>query len=247
LYIIDAAEKGATFGAETFIKTNNMKTNAELQRDVQEAIKWEPLLNNGEIGVTAKDGIITLTGTVDSYLKKTEAEEAAKNIAGVKAVVEKLEVKFAADSFKKDDNYIATAVLNAYQRNVEVPKDKVQVKVEKGWVTLEGELEWNFQREAAKHAVRDLSGVIGVTNNITIKAATHDEIEGEGIESALERNWSLSDREITVKVSGTKVTLNGTVDSAYQKTEAERIAWKAPGVGSVQNDLVVDYSYELAN
>jgi osmotically-inducible protein OsmY len=224
-----------------------MKTNADLQKDVKDAIKWEPLLSAAEIGVTAKDGVITLTGTVDSYWKKTEAEEAAKNVAGVKAVVEKIEIKFANNSFKKDDNDIATEVLNAYQWNVEVPGDKVKVKVEKGWVTLEGELEWNFQKEAAKNAVRDLSGVAGVTNNITIKADTEDEIEKKDIESALERNWSLSDREINVKVSGTKVTLTGTVDSWYQKSEAAKIVWKAPGVWSVENDLVVDYAYELVD
>ena len=224
-----------------------MKTNADLQRDVQEAIKWEPLLSAAEIGVTAKDGVITLTGTVDSYWKKTEAEDAAKNVAGVKAVVEKIEIKFANNSFKKDDNDIAKEVLTAYQWNVEVPRDKVKVKVEKGWVTLEGEVEWNFQKEAAKDAVRDLLGVVGVTNNIKIKADTQDEIERKDIESALERNWSLSDREIIVKVSGTKVTLTGTVDSWYQKSEAARIAWKARGVWSVENDLVVDYAYELAD
>jgi osmotically-inducible protein OsmY len=229
------------------IKKNIMKTNADLQKDVQEAIKWEPLLSAAEIGVTAKNGIVTLTGTVDSYWKKTEAEKATKNVAGVKAVVEKIEIKFAGNSFKKDDNDVATEVLNAYQRNVEVPRDKVKVKVEKGWVTLEGELEWNFQKEAAKDAVRDLSGVVGVTNNITIKADTQDEIERNDIERALERNWSLSDREINVKVTGTKVTLTGTVDSWYQKTEAARIAWMARGVWSVENDLVVDYAYELAD
>ena len=224
-----------------------MKINVDLQRDVQEAIKCEPLLSAAEIGVTAKEGIITLTGTVDSYWKKTEAEEAAKNVAGVKAVVQKIEIRFVGNSSKKDDNDIAAEVLNAYQWNVEVPRDKVKVKVEKGWVTLEGELEWNFQKEAAKKAVRDLSGVVGVTNNITIKADTQDEIERKDIESALERNWSLSDREIKVKVSGTKVTLTGTVDSWYQKSEAARIAWKARGVWSVDNELVVDYAYELAD
>src|ERR1700735_5542618 len=129
------------------IKKNNMKSNTDLQKDVQEAIKWEPLLSVAEIGVTAKDGVITLTGTVNSYRKKTEAEEAAKNVAGVKAVVEKIEIKFANNSFKKDDNDIATEVLTAYQWNIEVPRNKVKEKVEKGWVTLGGELEWNFHKE----------------------------------------------------------------------------------------------------
>src|SRR3984957_20783755 len=121
-----------------------MKTNEELQRDVQKAIKWEPLFTPAEIGVTAKDGIITLTGAVDSYWKKSEAEEAARNVAGVKAVVEKIEIKFANMSFKKDDNEIATEVVNAFDWNVEVPNDKVKIKVEKGWGTLGGELNWDF-------------------------------------------------------------------------------------------------------
>jgi osmotically-inducible protein OsmY len=224
-----------------------MKTNADLQKDVQEAIKWEPLLSAAEIGVIAKDGIVTLTGTVDSYWKKTEAEEAAKSVAGVKAVVEKIEIRFAGNSFTQDDNEIATEVVNAFKWNVEVPNDKVKVKVERGWLTLEGEVEWNFQKDAAKRAVSNLSGVAGVTNNIKIHSDIGDEIEEKDIERALDRNWSLSDLEIVVKVSGTKVTLTGTVDSWYQRSEAARIAWNAPGVRLVENNLVVDYAYELAD
>jgi osmotically-inducible protein OsmY len=224
-----------------------MKTNEELQRDVQKAIKWEPLLSPAEIGVTAKDGIVTLSGAVDSYWKKTEAEEAARNVAGVKAVVEKIEIKFANMSFKKEDNEIAAAVLNAYEWNVEVPNDKVKIKVEKGWVTLDGELNWNFQKEAAGTAVRQLLGVVGLTNNLTIIGHAEVGIDRKEIENALERNWSLSARQIKVKVAGTKVTLTGTVDSWYQKTEAARIAWKARGVTSVDNELVVDYAFELAD
>jgi len=217
-----------------------MKNNEELQRDVQNAIKWEPLLHAAEIGVTAKDGVITLTGTVDGYIKKVEAENAAKNVSGVKAVVEKIEINFGGYG-KKNDNEIAKEVLNAYKFNWEVPEDRVKVKVENGWVTLEGQLEWNYQKEAAKKAVNTLDGVIGVTNNITIKSETHDDVEKSDIENALERNWSIDDQDISVKVSGNKVTLNGTVESFYQKDEAERIAWNAPGVWSVDNELVIEY------
>ena len=128
-----------------------MKTNEELQKDVQDAIKWEPLLNAAEIGVTAKDGVITLTGSVNSYAKKSEAEMATKNVAGVKAVVEKIEIKFGSDWAKKDDNEIATEVLNAIKWDWEVPSDKIKVKVEKGWITLEGDVTWNFQKNAAKN------------------------------------------------------------------------------------------------
>ena len=224
-----------------------MKTNEELQREVQDAIKWEPLLNAAEIGVTAKDGVITLTGVVNSYAKKSEAEMAAKNVAGVKAVVEKIELKFGTDWTKKDDNEIASEVLNAIKWNWDVPNDKLKVKVEKGWVTLEGELHWNFQRESAKNAVKNLLGVTGVTNNITIKAESHDAIEKKEIEKALARNWSINSKDINVIVSGTKVKLTGTVNSWYQKDEAGRIAWNTPGVWSVDNELAIEYDYSYVD
>jgi osmotically-inducible protein OsmY len=164
----------------------NMKTNVDLLKDVREAIKREPILRAAAIGVIAKDGIITLTGTVDSYWKKTEAEEVAKSVAGVKAVVEKIEIGFANNSFTQDDNDVATEVVNAFKLNIEIPNDKVKVKVETGWVTLEGEVEWDFQKEAAQEAVVDLSGVAGVTNNITIKSKIEDDIEKKDIERAME-------------------------------------------------------------
>jgi osmotically-inducible protein OsmY len=219
-----------------------MKTNAELQRDVQDAIKWEPLLNAAEIGVTVKDGMVTLTGTVDSYSKKSEAENAAKNVAGVKTVVEKIDVKYSNNGAKKDDNEIATEIVNAFKWNWRIPNDKVKVRVEKGWVTLEGELEFNYQREAAKDAVKNLLGVTGVSNDITIKSEIQDQIEKRDIENAFKRNWSLNDRDITVKVSGHKVTLTGTVNSSYQKSEAGLAAWNAPGVWTVNNELFVSYN-----
>lgn len=222
-----------------------MKNNQELQRDVQDAIKWEPLLNAAEIGVTVKDGVVTLTGTVDSYSKKNEAEDATKNVKGVKAVVEKIEVQFSGSHEKKNDNEIANEIVNAIKWNWQVPNDKVKVKVENGWITLEGELEYNYQKEAAKNAVRNLLGVIGVSNNITIKSTKEEKVEKEAIQSALRRNWSIDDNNIDVKVSGHNATLTGTVDSWYQKDEAERIAFNAPGVWSVDNELMVDFNYAL--
>jgi len=197
-------------------------------------------LNAAEIGVTVKDGVVTLTGIVDSYSKKSEAEEAAKKVAGVKAVVEKIEIKFC-DTCKTSDNEIATEVLNAFKWNWEIPSEKVKVKVEAGWVSLDGNLNWNYQREAAKKAVSKLNGVKGVTNNIKIESETNDEIEKKDIENALGRNWSMDDTDIQVRVLGHKVILNGVVDSWYQKDEAGRIAWNAPGVWNVDNELLVDY------
>jgi osmotically-inducible protein OsmY len=223
-----------------------MKNNQELQSDVQNAIKWEPLLNAAEIGVTAKDGVVSLTGVVDSYAKKMEAENAAKKVIGVKALVENIEVEFPS-SWTKTNTEIANEVLTALKSNWSVPQDKVTVKVEDGWVTLDGELAWNYQKDAAKSAVNYLTGVKGVTNNIKIKSETHDAIEKKDVEEAIGRSWSVDDSDINVSVSGTTVTLMGTVTSWYQKEEAGRIAWNTPGIWHVKNELEVDYYYALVN
>ena len=220
-----------------------MKTDSQLQQDLIAQLKWEPLLRSAEIGVSAKDGVVTLTGTVDSYAKKLEAEDAAKRVAGVKAVVEKIEVKFASNWAKKDDGDVANEIISAFKWNWEVPDDKVQARVERGWVTLEGEVEWNYQSDAAKKAVISLLGVTGVSNNIKLKTRTEDAIEKADIDSALARNWSTLNNEIGVNVSGHKATLSGTVGSWYQKDEAERIARNAPGVWNVENNLAVEYDY----
>lgn len=221
-----------------------MKTNEELQKDVQNAIKWEPLLHAAEIGVTVKDGVVTLTGIVDGYYKKKEAETAAKNVSGVKAVVEEIEIKYSND-LTKSDNDIANEVLKALKDNWSVAEDHVKVKVEDGWVTLEGELNWNFQRQDAKTAISFLPGVKGVTNEIKIKSDIRDAIEKKEVEKALARSWSLNAKEITVTVHGTNVKLTGFVDSIYQKDQAEKIVWKTPGIWSIDNDLVVEYDYAL--
>jgi len=217
-----------------------MKSNAQLQQDVQDAIKWQPLLNAAEIGVTAKDGVVSLTGVVDSYAKKTEAEDAAKNVAGVIALVEKIEVKYPS-SYSKTNGEIAAEVLAALTTRWDIPKDKVKVKVEAGWVTLTGELTWNYQKEAARNAIKSLMGVTGVTNNITIKSESMESVEKTGIENALKRSWAFYKNLIQVQVSDHKATLSGTVDSLYQKKEAGTIAWNAPGVWTVDNELVVDW------
>ncbi len=218
-----------------------MKNNEVLQKDVQDAIKWEPLLNAAEIGVTAKDGIITLTGIVDSFAKKSEAEDAAKRVAGVKAVVEEIEIKFS-NWGKTTDTEIADEVVNAFNWNWQIPSEKAKVKVEDGWVTLDGIFQWNYQRDAAKKAVKGLAGVKGVSNNITIKSESHDDIEIAEIELALDRNWATNGLKIRIEAEGHDVTLNGTVDSWYQKDEAGRIAFNAPGVWKVENDLVIDHN-----
>lgn len=217
-----------------------MKNNSELQTDVQDAIKWEPLMHAAEVGVSVKDGVVTLSGTVDSYGKKLEAEKAAKSVSGVKAVVEQLEVKFP-NSWSKTDGDIAVDVLNALKSNWIIPAEKVMVKVEDGFVTLTGELHWNFQREAAKTAVRFLSGVKGMSDKLTIKSESHDSIEKTNVETALRRNWNINDNDITVQATGHNIKLTGTVNSWFQKDEAARMAWDAPGVWTVENELAVEY------
>ncbi len=215
-----------------------MKSNAELQQDVQDAIKWQPLLNAAEIGVTAKDGIVSLTGVVDSYTKKTEAEEAARNVAGVTALVEKIEVIYpGAHSITNAE--IAAEVLAALKARWDVPAGRIKVKVEAGWITLTGEVGWNFQRAAATDAIASLAGVTGVTNHIAIKSESQEAVEKAGIENALKRNWAFYNKDIQVAVAGHRATLTGNVASLYEKSQAGNIAWNAPGVWAVDNELVV--------
>lgn len=219
-----------------------MKSNEKLQKDVQDAIKWEPLLHAAEIGVIVHDGIVTLTGTVESYAKKMEAEKAAKNVAGVKAVVDDIEVKLEKGSIKSDTD-VADEVVRALKENWSVPDSNIKVTVDNGWVTMEGILHWNFQREAAKNAVRYLTGVRGVINNLKIQSEVEDQIEQKKIEAALRRNWAIDSDKIHVRAHGTTITLSGIVTSLFQKEEAERIAYKTPGVWYVDNQLVVEYNY----
>ena len=219
-----------------------MKTNEELQKDVQDAINWEPLLNAAEIGVIAKDGVVTLTGTVDSYTKKAEAEDAAKSVKGVKVVVEKLEVKLNNGFGKKTDSEIASELIRIADWNPRIPKNSLRAKVENGWVTLEGEAERNYQKEAAENIAANLLGVRGVTNNVTLKE-TDDQADKKAIERALRRNLFVDDSNIKVNVSGHKLTLTGTVPSWHDKGKAERIAWNATGITKVENDLQIDYDF----
>ena len=220
-----------------------MKTDLKLQKDVQKAISWEPSMHAAEIGVTAKDGVITLSGIVNSYSKKINAENAAKKIAGVKAVAENIIIDYG-HSFTKSDTEIAKDILKAWEFNWEVPEDKIQVKVEDGWVSLTGEVAWKYQEEAAKNAITNLSGVKGVSNFIKIKSESKDVIEQKAVESALSRDWSIDSNDIKVEVTQNRVKLTGIVHSIYQKDEAGRLAWNAPGVRSVDNELaVIDRKY----
>lgn len=221
-----------------------MKSNTELQKDVLEAIQWEPLLKTAEISVTAKDGIVSLTGFVDSYAKKMEAEEATKKVSGVKALIENIEV-FLHHSWEKPDLEIAMEVIAALKSNSFIPKDKITILVENGCLTLGGELAWNYQREYAKNAVHALPGLKSFVNNITIKSESPNAIEVRDIKEALRRSTAVA-KDIIVEVDGNKIILSGTTDSIYSKEEAGRIAWKSPGIWQVQNDIDIRYEYDYA-
>jgi osmotically-inducible protein OsmY len=215
-----------------------MKSNAELQKDVQDQISGTPMLNPAEIGVTVKDGLVTLMGVVDVYSKKLAAENAAKKVKGVKAVAEEITIKYS-DS-KISDTEIATAILTALKGNGEVPDRRIAFEIENGVVTLTGEVDWKFQSNAAEETIKYLPGVELVFNRITISDYTGN-VEKQVIENALGRNVIIYGKNITVDVSGNVVTLKGTVASVFEKEEAGRVAWYAPGVDDVKNDLVIGY------
>ena len=215
-----------------------MKKDSSLQADVLEELGWEPSVSAAHIGVTAQDGVITLSGHVPSYAEKYAAEKAAKRVYGCKAVANELEVKLPGGS-QRDDESIAAACIRALDSSYAVPPDRIQVVVTHGWVKLDGEVEWQYQKKAAENAVRYLTGVVSVANNIRVKPnVTPGDVRNE-IESAFRRNAEIDARRVTVETEDGKVVLRGNVRSWAERNAAQRAAWAAPGVTSVENEIVV--------
>ena len=220
-----------------------MKTDSELQRDVMNQLKWEPIIRAAEIGVGVKIGVVTLSGYVDSYNKKWAAERAARRVSGVKGVAEDIKVSLSG-SYKRTDEDIVGSATNALNWNAWIPRDRVKVMAQNGWITLSGDVDWYHQKEEAAKVVRDLIGVLGVNNFITIKPPVPTvkafEVKND-IQEALRRNarLRLDAEKIQVEISGNQVILSGSVSSCADYDKAGYAAYCAPGVSEVENNLRV--------
>lgn len=215
-----------------------MRTDMELQKDVVAELKWEPRLVEEEIGVTVRDGVVTLTGFVPDYSQRRVAAKAAERVAGVRAVAQELVVK-VPESFQRSDTELAHQIVNALAWDIEVPVGKIKARVENGWVTLDGEVDWQYQRNSAERAVRYLIGVRGVTNLVTIKPHASPYDVAQHIKAALHRSAEADAKKIQVTAYDGKVTLTGSVRSWPERTEVERAAWSASGVTAVDDRLAV--------
>ena len=210
--------------------------DTDLRDRVERQLDWEPQITSTDLGVATDNGVVTLTGFVNTYAEKLEAERAALRTYGVSAVANEIQVK---PLFKKTDADIASAALDALQARVDVPDEKIKLAVKDGWITLQGNVDWYYEKNAAEMAVKYLSGVKGVTDNIKIKSEVSTIEVKDKIEDALKRNAEVDARRISVQAADGKVTLRGNVRSWFEKDEAETAAWAAPGVTQVSNQISV--------
>ena len=216
-----------------------MHTDSDIQKDVLAELNAEPNLRNDDLAVGVRDGVVTLAGYVDSYADKWRAERVVSKVKGVKAVVNELEVRLSSSS-QRTDPEIARAAVNALQWNVLVPHDRIQVAVEDGWITLRGEVDWYYQKEEAERTVRNITGIKGVSNLITVAAVPTPSDVKQRITDTLRRGVQFDAERIAVEVTGHKAILKGTVRSYAEMQDAERAARKAPGITEVENRLTVD-------
>jgi osmotically-inducible protein OsmY len=213
-----------------------MKSDAQIQMDVIQELKWDPSVTHEHIGVAVADGIVTLSGTVPTFIEKYSAEKASRRVGGVKAVVEKIEVRVPG-AFSRDDEAIAKAIVDQFRWHTQIPDDVVKATVQNGWVDLTGEVEWEFQRRAAAKAIRGLAGVRGIANKVTIKAKVAKPFEIKAkIEEALKRAAEREAGHIAIEVRGSRVILSGKVRSFAEWQAVKGVAWSAPGVTSVDDD-----------
>jgi osmotically-inducible protein OsmY len=215
-----------------------MKSDMELQKDVAEELKWDPRVNDDEIGIAVRGGVVTLTGTVPDFAQQWAAAKAVERVAGVRAVAQELKVK-VPDAHRRSDTELARQVVNALAWDIEVPHEKIKARVENGWVTLEGEVDWQFQRNAAERDVRYLTGIGGVSNMLQLKAHVSPYDVTQRIKSALRRSADADASKIHVAAAEGKVTLTGTVRSWSERADAERAAWSTTGVTTVDDRLSI--------
>jgi len=216
-----------------------MSSDNELKQAVLAELAWEPSVTAAHIGVTANNGVVTLSGHVKTFMEKHAAERAASRVKGVKAVAEEIEVQLPFE-IKRGDEAVAAAAIERLSWDVVVPRDSVKVKVQSGWITLTGEVEWHFQKEAAEEDVRKLYGVVGVSNEVTIKPKVNASNISDAIGRATKRLWGFEEpNRVVVTADGGKVRLTGTVHSWHDREVAESTAWAAPGATAVENDIAI--------